>query len=58
MLMTNEKKRVKLNVDKENKQYQSWRKKEKKRTEQTLGIFSNQPILVCLFFFDHLVFII
>jgi hypothetical protein len=38
--MTNDRQRVKFNVDKENKQYQSWRKnKEKKRTEQTLGIF-------------------
>jgi hypothetical protein len=40
MLMTNDRQRVKFNVDKENKQYQSWRKnKEKKRTEQTLGHF-------------------
>jgi hypothetical protein len=52
MLITNDRKkrRVKFNVDKENKQYQSWRKKEKKRTEQTLGIFSHQPIRVVQIF--------
>ena len=36
MLITNDRTRVKLNIDKENKQYQSWREE---RTEQTPGFF-------------------
>lgn len=54
--MTNDRQRVKFNVDKENKQYQSWRKKEKKRTEQTLGSLAHQPIRVVSIFFIKSIF--
>ncbi len=48
--MTNDRRRVKFNVDKENKQDQPEREKE--RTEQIEGISTNQPISICGFFYQ------